>query len=209
MSYGARERVVLKQFEGDIADHQMTVIRDEGNYRHLRFSPPESYTMGFDIVTWPGYLAYVGDMGSYVFSRTTDMLTFFRKEDPRYPIDFRYWAEKLQGPRGSRDLARDYSADRLRRVIEQWVKDYVESNDLSGPEALALQDAVREQVLDREMVEHSGTFAHYYIREFEHEGIRMDSLAEELDLTEYEFRFLWCCFALRWAVEQYDRHKAA
>jgi hypothetical protein len=206
MSYGPRERAVLKQFEGDIANHEMTVIRDEGNYRHLRFSPPGSYIMGFDVITWPGYLAYVGDMGDYVFSRTEDMLTFFRREDD-YPIDFRYWAEKLQGPGGGQDLAREYSVAVLKQKVEAWVKEYADSHELSGVQALELREAADEQVLDREMVEYSETFAHYYIREFEHAGISMESLAEELDLKVYEFRFLWCCFALVWAIEQYDKAK--
>jgi hypothetical protein len=206
MSYGARERVILKQFEGDIADHGMTIIRDDGPYRHLRFSRPDSYIMGFDIITWPGFLAYVGDMGSYVFSRTEDMLTFFRRTDD-YPIDFRYWAEKLQGPRGGRELAVEYSADAMRAEVERWLKDYVEGHELGGTEALELREAVQEQVLEREMAEHSETFAHFYVREFDHKGISMEGL-EDPDFTQYELRFLWCCYALRWAIELYDKTTA-
>lgn len=207
MSYGAREQVVLKQFEGDIANHRLTIIRDEGLYRHLRFCPPNSYIMGFDIVTWPGYLAYVGDMGDYVFTRTEDMLTFFRRQDD-YPIDFRYWAEKLQGSRAGKDLAREYSADAMREEVSRWLKDYVEGHELGGTEALELREAVQEQVLEREMAEHSETFAHYYVREFDHNGISMEAL-EEPNFKRYEFRFLWCCFALVWAIEQYDAREVS
>lgn len=206
MSYGPRERVVLKQFEGDTADHEMIVIRDDGLYRHLRFKRPDTTAMYFDIVTWPGFLAYVGDMGSYVFSRTEDMLTFFRGGNDGYPIDFRYWAEKLQGPRGSSELAVEYSADAMKQEVERWLKDYVEGHDLGGAEALELREEVQEQVLEREMTEHSETFAYYYIREFDHKGITMEGL-EEPHFKQYEFRFLWCCFALVWAIEKYDEEK--
>lgn len=57
------------RFPSDIATHRMTVIKDDGVYRHLRFRRPDTNCYSFDILTWPGYLAYVGDMGDYVFQR--------------------------------------------------------------------------------------------------------------------------------------------
>lgn len=207
MSYGARERVIQKQFEDGVADHQMTVLRDEGDYRHLRFCPPGSYNMGFDIVTWPGYLAYTGDMGNCIFSRTRDMLKFFRRTGDQ-PIDFRYWAEKLQGFEGGQSLARHYAPSQLQPKLDEWLKEYAESRELSGAEALALREAIQDQVLDREMVQYSETMAHHYLREFDYKGITLQSFAEELDLKEFDYRFLWCCFALAWAIDRYDKRAA-
>ena len=47
----------------------MIVLRDDGVYRHIRFKKPGTGCMHFDLVTWPGYLCYSGDMGCYVFCR--------------------------------------------------------------------------------------------------------------------------------------------
>jgi hypothetical protein len=69
---------VGERFESDTAEHELTVLRDEGLYRHLSYGKPRSGTMRVDVVTWPGHLAYVGDMGAFVFSRVADMFTFFR-----------------------------------------------------------------------------------------------------------------------------------
>ena len=71
------------QFTSDIAQHQMQVIRDDGVSRHLRFKRPNTMCMHFDLLTWPGYLCYTGDMGTYVFRRLEDMFPFFRRGEDR------------------------------------------------------------------------------------------------------------------------------
>src|ERR1039457_99476 len=109
----ARER-----FERDTAEHEMTVIHDDGLYRHLRFQKPGSWIYGYDIVTWPGYLAITGDAGEYMFARLPDMFEFFAGNDRINP---QYWAEKLRGP--GYDTARIYSYQALRDGVAQWLED--------------------------------------------------------------------------------------
>lgn len=73
--------LTVERFLQDVADHKMTVVMDNGVYRHLRFANSDSklaFNQWFDIVTWPGFLAYSGDMGCFVFSRLKDMFEFFR-----------------------------------------------------------------------------------------------------------------------------------
>lgn len=67
-----RARVVA-----DLETHEMHVLHDDGLYRHIRFKRPGTLMYHFDLITWPGVLAVNGDMGSYMFSRVTDMFTFF------------------------------------------------------------------------------------------------------------------------------------
>ena len=59
----------VARFQHDIATHQVVILRDDGVYRHIRFKRPTTMCMHFDLVTWPGYLCYSGDMGCFVFSR--------------------------------------------------------------------------------------------------------------------------------------------
>jgi hypothetical protein len=80
------------RFPDDIAQHQMKVKRNDGLYRHIYFGRPGTGNMSFSITTWPGYLAYTGDMGDYVFCRLDDMFQFFRTD--RTP-NYSYWAEKV------------------------------------------------------------------------------------------------------------------
>jgi len=69
-----------ERFKRDTKDHEMTVLHEDGLYRHLRFRKPAGgYSeYWFDLVTWPGVLVIRGDMETFAFSRTEDMLAFFR-----------------------------------------------------------------------------------------------------------------------------------
>src|SRR5688572_3976922 len=82
-----------KRFKADTTNHEMTVLHDDGLYRHLRFQAPSSSFYWFDLVTWPGKLAFAGDGEAFVFSRLEDMFEFFRMSGGR--INPGYWAEKL------------------------------------------------------------------------------------------------------------------
>lgn len=98
---------IYRGFAEETARHELTVLHDDGLYRHLRMRAPGTLMWGWDVVTWPGHLATSGDIADgYVFTRDTDMLEFFRV--PPYSrnyyadgapcIDIGYWAEKLVGP---------------------------------------------------------------------------------------------------------------
>lgn len=90
------ERVVpTNEFTKHIAQHEMTVYKDEGFYRHIRFGRPKSSIYYFELTTWPGYLAVTGDCGDFLFTRTTDMFTFFRRNiGSELSINHGYWQEK-------------------------------------------------------------------------------------------------------------------
>lgn len=62
------ETRMAEKFAKDVEAHEVQVLMDSGVYRHLRVRRSGTYCMGFDIVTYPGYLCYSGDMGTYVFS---------------------------------------------------------------------------------------------------------------------------------------------
>src|ERR1700722_8964450 len=102
----------------------MTVLHDDGLYRHLRFirmveqedgsRKPTSFYW-FDVITWPGCLTINGDMETFTFSRVTDMLEFFRGHEPNYG----YWAEKARG--GTQ--VRRYSDERFRQLVAEHLDD--------------------------------------------------------------------------------------
>lgn len=93
----------LEKWAGEnFAAHALTVVCEDGLYRHWRCQAPGTYVYGFDVVTWPGYLCVCGDIGTWVFSRVRDMLEFF--ESDHGGINPQYWAEKLQdGPHRARN----------------------------------------------------------------------------------------------------------
>ena len=173
---------VESRFIGDIKNHVLTVIKDDGLHRHLHFSKPGTMCMHFDIITWPGYLAYAGDMGCYLFSRIDDMLQFFRGDK----INPQYWAEKVKAE--DRDRVKKFSPE----AAEQWVKERLDETEAS--------DEVREAA--KFICFHDGEYDFLSgLRDFEY-----DTFIEyyDHDFREYTFHYLWCCHALVWGIKQYD-----
>jgi hypothetical protein len=229
MSREITEEVFLK----DVANHEMTVLMDSGLYRHLRFQAKGrcSWNQWFDIITWPGRLAYTGDMGTYVFARLEDMFEFFRSPKDHHPeghlyINTGYWGEKLQAVDrcGRACDFMEFSPERLKNHVEDYIKEWVEEFPLefeSSPEEEAAAKAKFEKEL-REAIEED---IYSYLDDGEYEARRAlnDFSFEpevgrfvskprpytfsdtwEWDCQEVTGRFTWCCYALAWSVQQYD-----
>ncbi|MDQ1584568.1 MAG: hypothetical protein QOF36_2622 [Microbacteriaceae bacterium] len=185
------------RFEQETAEHVLTVIKDAGLYRHLRCQQPGTYIYGFDVVTWPGYLAIVGDAGDFVFSRIRDMFQFFRSD---HGINPDYWSQKLQAPRP--DGARVYSHDALRERVLFWARDeleYGEDGDMIYP-SLLIEALEREVLYDWTLHPEEGRERLQLLEESV--GVHLETW--EWDLREYDWQFLWCCHAIAWAIARYD-----
>jgi hypothetical protein len=106
----------LERFLRETCKHEMTVLRDDGLYRHLRFQEPGSGFYWYDLITWPGRLVVCGDAGDWMFSRTSDMFLFF--ESQHGGINPHYWGEKLRGAKPGREGARKYSEEAFKDFRE-------------------------------------------------------------------------------------------
>lgn len=196
------ETDAAKCFARDTKDHKLTVLRDEGPYRHLRFaSAPKGYSeYWFDLVTWPGVLVIRGDMETFAFSRTDDMFEFFR-DGSRYGINPGYWGEKLIAPKAW-DAKRYEPADLQRRVTE-----YCAGYEDQHP---GLAKNVIERMFHPWPDWETGTEqgAAQALREYEFDGFRFAD-SWEWELRDWSYQFLWCCHAIVWGIRQYDEQKAA
>lgn len=209
---------VAKRFAKDISDwasddgkqriraHRMTILRDDGPYRHLRFASPDSGSYWFDLITWPGCLTIHGDMETFTFARSEDMFGFFRGSAYHGQINPQYWAEKLRAPR-PQDV-QVYSSDLFRECVMAEAKEA--EADWPG-----LTDAVEEHF-----------FSIYAEVNTEHEAAALEGLNSfefhdkaagetftftdtwEWHLRDWSYQYLWCCHAIVWAVAQYDKQKA-
>jgi hypothetical protein len=224
MTHECTEELFLK----DVATHVMEVIRDDGLYRHVRFKNPDTICMHFDLITWPGYLCYTGDMGTFVFTRLRDMFEFFRRtgKESLFHIDFRYWAEKCEAKDRS-DGIKEYSHEKFQSNIRDWIdqaeKDSRPDEEFDGEEAVRLHAAayaeLREAAEDEVCCcEANDVRAYDAANDFEHAGEAWQAFHGEkarfefsdyweTDNTEYTFRFIWCCYALAWGIRQYDEAK--
>lgn len=195
------ETGTAERFAADVAKHEMTVLRDDGLYRHLRFvhvavnektgKRERSSLYWFDLITWPGCLAVNGDMDSFLFSRTEDMFEFFRG----HRVNPQYWAEKV---RAGRESLQRYDEDLFRQLVTEHFVDAARNGGVPP----GTGKAVREQILDSWDISHEHG-AHTTVADFEYEGFRFCD-TYEWDLRDWTYQFLWCCHAIVWGIRQYD-----
>ncbi len=182
-------KVAEKYFIESTVDRSMEIIHDDGLYRHLKYYKAGTRCMGVHITTWPGYLAISGDMGCYVFARINDMFEFFRGDD----INESYWAEKVQASdkcdglrEFDEDTAREWVADTLRQAKEDGATDLDDIEDEA--EMINYDDGIIRF--------HDSLPAHRIFRD-----------AWDNNFERYTFRYLWCCYAIVWAIKEYDHSK--
>jgi len=189
---------VYEAFVKDVKDHEVKVELDQKVFRHLVCKKPGTGIHGFTITTWPGYLAITGDMGSFLFSRLEDMFEFFRGERDPWRISFGYWAEKCQAV-DRQDGFRQYSPEKARRVLLSWMQEW--------------PDVIREQALEylspyMENEYSLRSAAAQFSAETEDDAERYDFQdLFEVDFTDYTWHFIWCCYAIDWAIKKYDACK--
>jgi hypothetical protein len=200
------------QFLNDVKDHVMTVLRDDGLYRHIRFKKPASSCMYFDLLTYPGGLLYRGDMGSFAFERLADMFEFFRADGGQ--INPGYWSGKLVAVnRDGRSSVTEFDAEQFDREIKREVLAWCRENGYrtSRDQRRDLWDAVMSEVIDAGE-SYDGDTKKRFADEFTHQfggGIYfVFDNPWEMSCDRYTHGFLWCCHALAWGIAKYDEMKA-
>ncbi len=207
-----------QEFLKDVATHHIQILRDDGIYRHVRFARTGTNCYSFNLVTWPGYLAYSGDMGCYVFSRLEDMFEFFRtvrsNQKEGLTINLSYWSEKLTATDGGRRAggAKQFCSELFTKVVHDWRVSWIRENrdDLSKEERRELWESVRDEVLYH--ADDDKVRAYDAAYKFSHKaGGHTFQFTDFWDVNceEYTHHFVWCCYALAWGIQKYDEHHAA
>ncbi|MEV4127101.1 hypothetical protein [Nocardia sp. NPDC049707] len=178
-----------------VGGHEMTILHEDGLYRHVRFGRPGSCGW-FQLVTWPGYLSITGDFESFTFARIPDMFEFFKERDGY--INPGYWAEKLVA-QGTKIEA--VSAEKFTSAV---VHDFWERRDDSIGENAALFRAIREDLLDQA----GHGFERHALDEFRHyldDGTKFTFEDWwEWDLNDWSIHYLRACHAIVWGINKYQ-----
>jgi hypothetical protein len=196
------------RFMADCGDHQMTVLHDDGLYRHLLFRSPGSLDR-FEVITWPGHLTLNGGHGTWTFARTDDMFEFFRSSQGLTRINPGYWGEKLRGGLTSGNaLTEEYDPDVYHAEVKRWLDDFIESCDWPDEVIEDLRAEVATQLTDDWLDWTHEDGARDLLDRFQFATARRRVRLE--DVWEWELRkpsshFLWSCWAVAFAVDQYDR----
>lgn len=198
-------RQAAERFATETEHHKLTILHDDGLYRHLRFmseppGQPKQSGYWFELITAPGSLIFRGDGESFVFARLRDMFEFFRSNPDRNTMRISpdYWAEKLTSNRAaaktySRELLDQNVAEALAAaeetfpgITDAWT---FETDELAGYD-LDHEDSAREALRD---------FEHHH----KDETFRFAD-TWEWNLQDFDWWYLWACHAIVHGIAQYD-----
>lgn len=196
-----------ERFTRDTPNHEMTVLHDDGLYRHIRFKAPlpgQYSEYWYDLITVPHVLIFRGDGESFVFSRLEDMFEFFRSgiwKDGCRHINPGYWEEKLTS---SREAARTYSIDLFNKIVTEILTEA--ETDYPG-----ITDAWNEHANDYNTEYEDSARAALDDFEYQPEGatgepFRFEDCWED-GFRDFDWWYLWACHAILWGIAQYDASK--
>lgn len=195
---------IAARFARETRHHEMTVLLDQGMYRHLRFANPKSSLYWYEITTTPNQLVFSGDGESFTFRLGLDMFEMFRHSAASGDINATYWAEKCRTGN-----ARSYSRERFEEYVWKQVAD-------AEPYYRALRDDVREEIFDDAMydVDYESAalmavlgYTYHLSRRPDAKGNRVPfrfKYIHEWDLQDFDWWFLFACHAIADAIAKYD-----
>jgi hypothetical protein len=175
-------------------------VREDGLYRHIRCSRPDTGCGSFDVITWPGYLAFVGDMGDFVFSRLPDMFNFFRGPDGR--INPGYWAEKVKSKSCFGKGVEVFSVEKFHESVRYMARQTLdlEDGDDLPEDVIDELDALLRAEDEWECVSE--------VRNFSSDRFDFTDFFE-YDNNEYTYHFIHCLRGIVWTINRYDEQKAS
>lgn len=199
---------VYADFLRNTDKHEMTVLKEDGLYRHLRFREPGTAMYGYDVITWPGYVTLVGDIADgFTFSRETDMFGFIDHGQPAGHINVSYWAEKLVGR--SRDDVKSYSEDMFKQSVLGQLEDVFYASDPEDTAEVAPLKAAAIAKAESEL------FPHAYYEHEAREALNGFTFTDadgtkrsfyetyEWELADYDYHFVLACHALLTAARAF------
>lgn len=207
-------------FLRNVAQHQMTIVHEAGELRHIRFARPGTSNMSFNLTTVPGYLMFTGDMGAWTFTRLRDMFEFFRtalRGDDRLYINLGYWSEKLTAcdcnGRGPSDGATEFDRKKFAAIVREQGKDLLREAKADGHDKEVRADMLEEL---RELLSDIDTDDEREAYELANDwkyraGSSVYTFSDlwDHDFKSYRRSFVWACYAIAWGIQQYDAATAS
>lgn len=216
---------IAERFYRETAYHELTVLQDNGPYRHLRMMPDRSRSSSYwyEVVTWPGNLVFRGDGESFVFSIFgKDMFSLFREglwKDGSIHINATYWAEKLSS---DRECVKAYQSEEFEKLVRAEMERAIKEDRIPQKHVERFRQEIKDKIFENfdfstECEEESYRavegFEFYFdeadeFRYGKNADWRFYEPYEWFGQTkDYEWWFLWSLYGVVKAIKAYDQHK--
>jgi len=177
-------------------DYKMKILHDQGLFRSLEFKHNDSANGHFVITTWPGHLCISGDMGTFVFTQTLDMVNFFSGDD----INPGYWSQKVQAESVFGGGVSSFSIDSFKAMMLETKEEHQAEQPFQHIKNAEIDEAFSglEYCYD----EHD---AIDFIRKLDLPGFDATDFGWP---DEHNFHYLFACYAINFACNNYLETKA-
>lgn len=203
-----------KDFRKSVKNHKMTIVKDDGVYRHLQFKTAGTNHCYFDLITVPQKLIITGDCGTWAFSRVEDMFKFFRTDESNFfykkgklHINAGYWSEKLLCHDRHGEPSQ-FCEDEFKSMVKTYFKEnapyYFE--DLRGKKLKEKLSEVWEEIEMDVLGAENEYDAYRYLERFRHGNFRFQD-AWEMRFRKASWGYIWNLYAIVWAIAKYDKFK--
>ena len=206
-------QVTAESFLNNVKNHTLTVLLDQGVYRHIELSNSGSFDQYFEIITGPSYLFYRGDMGSFAFERLPDMFEFFRR--PELKINEGYWRQKVVAENmhdGCEKFSIKVFEDYVRRAFDNFIYEK-KLSEIETESFNKLFDEVLCVEFEHEAYERISEWCFSLTINGEEKDFKAKDVfgqdTWECDFKDYTVHFIWCLYAIVWGIQQYDKFKSA
>lgn len=195
------------KFLESIKNHTVNILQDNGVYRHLHCTKG-SMERHFDVVTYPGNLVISGDMGCFVFSRVDDMFRFFRMQDSDFMrsniINPGYWSEKVTA-----GMTAEWCNHIFIQNVNQVMQDWLDDAEENGHDDEFIEEQ-KEKISDEFDYIEGEWDAVSKINNWDADegGVDFDDFWES-SCNRETYHYIWCCYAIVWAIGEYDKLKAS
>lgn len=198
-----RDEEVKRRIEENLKNHVIEVKQDDGLHRRWRCSSPGQMSYWFEVITWPGSLCINGDFGTFVFSRTADMINFMRTS----AMSYSYAAEKCQAE-GKNEKVDEYCRDVALESIDNDINDLIDELNAFDEDAEESdwQDIVK-RINELKSVRKEVVRADH---EYEAQSLMYQSGLYDCEVPTsraYTLHFLWCLHAIKWLCDRVEDAK--
>lgn len=196
---------IREKFNADVEHHELSILHDEGLYRHLEFCQPSTSNCSFQLLTAPGMLCVSQGRGTYLFSRLEDMFRFF--DSPAGKINPFYWSEKVVAQDVHYPI-RMYSEARFKQVVWQDFEDRKYSFDPPDQERLRAyltENILQDQDIYCEIGARRALRGVRFSVSRPHQATAVFDYSEsrDWDFKDYSPSFLWSLEAIVWGIDRY------
>lgn len=199
------EREVSERFTRDTKDHQLTILHDNGLYRHLMFRQPDTGCYWFELITTPNSLTFQGDGTAFTFRRLHDMFQFFRSSavwDAPRRVNAHYWAEKVVSQHAPvYGCLQEFSEESFNEQVAEELKEAEQEH----PGVTAAWKKETEGSWP-DWDTHCEDGAREALRDFRFDKFRFED-TYEWNLRDWDWWYLWACHAIVWGIGRYDAAK--